>query len=163
MEEQRAIEEAEKRKEQLEDVTKKRDLTDFYRNVLNTTTRTVPIPDDLVFFAKRATTDPSEPQPQPQPSSLSKPKQPAGVRTNDADEIVDKRDLLSAGLNVLRKPQPIARDNDTGYRPAVKHEGKKKGTREEETRRVVEMVERQRIERGGVILRLVFGLFLLDS
>ena len=129
---------------ELEDVTKKKDLTDFYRNVLDSTTRTVPLPGEL---GKKGPSTPPPSKPTNEPS-ISK----SGVKLNDAEEVVDKRDLLGAGLNVVKKPMSVQERGDTGYRPAAKVEhNRKRGTREDETRRVLEMVETQRMERGLLI------------
>ncbi|KAI9022517.1 coiled-coil domain-containing protein 55-domain containing protein [Hyaloraphidium curvatum] len=141
MEEQRLIEEAERKREALEDVTKKKDLTDFYRNVLNTTTRSAPMPGELKRAAEGA-----EGGAKPDEEKAKAPK--VGVRLNDAEEVVDKRDLLSAGLNVVKKPQPAARTADSDYRPSGPRadQGRGRNRREEETRRALAMLEAQRAE-----------------
>lgn len=125
----------------LEDVTKKKDMTDFYRNVLDATARTVPLPGSQPSKPSTAPSDEPQQQREEKPAAMK-----AGVKMNDSEEIVDKRDLLSAGLNVIGKPAVVQRKAEA-YRPARYVETNKKLSREEETRRALEMVEAQRRER----------------
>jgi coiled-coil domain-containing protein 55 len=55
------------------------------------------------FLAREASNRPSGP-PKLVDDVEDKPKVPTGVETNDDGEVVDKRTLLKAGLNITKKP-----------------------------------------------------------
>lgn len=55
------------------------------------------------FLAREAATRPSKP-PKLEDDVEEKPKVPKGVETNDDGDVVDKRTLLKAGLNITKKP-----------------------------------------------------------
>jgi coiled-coil domain-containing protein 55 len=53
-----------------------------------------------------------------------KPKLPKGVEMNDDGEIIDKRTLLKAGLNVTKKPVAVLPDSlKTGFKNTTQPEG----------------------------------------
>ncbi|TPX43254.1 hypothetical protein SeMB42_g04793 [Synchytrium endobioticum] len=156
LEEMKRLEEEERRKEALEsDVTKKKDLTGFYRDMLDRTTAdrvtdinelkkiVGSISDGSGSKGNGKVTDGDD------DSQLVKRAISTGqVQLNDSDEIVDKRQLLSAGLNVSRTKANELADEDLRQRDAdiVERQRRQKQREEEEDarRRRRELEERKR-------------------
>ncbi|TPX35978.1 hypothetical protein SmJEL517_g01810 [Synchytrium microbalum] len=100
------LEEEEKKKEALEsDVTKRKDLTGFYRDMLNKTTadRSVVINPTNSNSIKPIAVKDDDADDDEVKLLVKKAISSGQVKVNDSEEVVDKRQLLGAGLNVSRK------------------------------------------------------------
>ncbi|KND01204.1 uncharacterized protein SPPG_04294 [Spizellomyces punctatus DAOM BR117] len=130
------IEEEEKRREALErDVTKGGDMTAFYRDILNQSDR-----DPLVINPKTNKDDTPQEEVEEmdiQDDTLKKEAIRKGlVQLNDSEEVVDKRQLLSGGLNLTsRTVKRQAQEREEREREARQYAAKKA---EEERARLME-------------------------
>ncbi|ORX95643.1 hypothetical protein K493DRAFT_337277 [Basidiobolus meristosporus CBS 931.73] len=157
-EEMRKWEEEERRRAAEEDITAKKDLTGFYRNLLNKTTASRE-------EAIKASLDHNE---KPKSSSKENVEEEGAdeaskeiaeaiasgknITLNDDNQIVDKRQLLSAGLNVNPKVKKASREEharDRRYsdrRGDERHrnsKGHRSGRHEDERSRLSREIEEQ--------------------
>ncbi|KAJ3090945.1 hypothetical protein HK102_002151 [Quaeritorhiza haematococci] len=168
-EELRKLEEEEKRREEMEnDVTKRANMTGFYRNLLNHTDRG-PV---VLSGGIKPSEEEGEKEGQEDLSNNGDEdigdKERSGriraaidsgaVRVNDSDEVVDKRQLLSAGLNVSKKKvQALQREKEEAeaarrareeelraQRLAKEEEARRRRKMREEKERALEFIEKQK-------------------
>ncbi|KAL1918489.1 uncharacterized protein VTP21DRAFT_3149 [Calcarisporiella thermophila] len=145
MEELKRLEEEEKKKE--EDELKNKDMSNFYRNFLDRTARTSTQPSSKSSSASKV--QPSEDKGDEEAELLERARREGkSVVVNDQGEIVDKRQLLSAGLNIIKPPKRSSQPSTPPSRQAEpefrKGGGYKRGTREKE--RATKQIEEQLLE-----------------
>ncbi|KAJ1920078.1 hypothetical protein H4219_001607 [Mycoemilia scoparia] len=112
MEEMRRLEEEEKLKEEAEDVTKRKDMTGFYQNYIDETDKATSAARQASFLALQkpigeSTKESSDNKHHPCGSDKKDSKikdYGKDVTLNDDNEVVDKRELLKSGINIINKP-----------------------------------------------------------
>lgn len=127
-----------------EDPTNRKTLTGFYRKLLDNTTVT----HDAALQATKKSTKPGDPVTEPIPATEDDTVQDVdiaeaarrtgkNVALNDDNQIVDKRQLLSAGLNIMAKPGSVTLSSPSGEdaRSREYAEYKRRKWEEEEERR----------------------------
>lgn len=166
-EELKRLEEEEKKKEE-EDAKKSQGMTSFYRNVLERTEREYAEVTTAIATGAAADVPVEDEAPQEEfipkgkdaedTARIVKEKFGGSVEINDEGEIVDKRQLLKGGLNVLRKPSaakpassaggPGATDANRPLHRAVGTNASKEEMRARHTRMLAEqLAARQKRER----------------
>ncbi|KAJ3186562.1 hypothetical protein HDU85_007382 [Gaertneriomyces sp. JEL0708] len=104
LEELKKIEEEEKRREEMEkDVTKGGDMTNFYKGILRQTERELVIPNAVQANALEGNLDNDEDDNEEVKKRKNEAIRKGLVAVNDSEEVVDKRQLLSGGLNLTSK------------------------------------------------------------
>ncbi|KXS17746.1 hypothetical protein M427DRAFT_144166 [Gonapodya prolifera JEL478] len=163
IEDMRRTEEEERKRAESEDVTRKKDLTGFYRSLLDETTRVVEVPVKGTVKAAGAGSSAAAPGERTDDASGDKdndgtrPRPPPGVLVNDSDEIVDKRQLLAGGLNISSSRTKTAAQLDREDREerarsagaaasAARARDEERRRRMEEAERTAAYVEAQRRE-----------------
>ncbi|RKO90958.1 coiled-coil domain-containing protein 55-domain containing protein [Blyttiomyces helicus] len=135
----RRLEEEEKKREELEgDVTKKNDLSGFYRDYLNKAEQerskiAVPVVAPEAATPVISNTD-AEADANLSDSIKQRAIASGLVQLNDSDEVVDKRQLLAGGLNITsRAIRQRALESEEREREAAEYRARKEA--EEEDRR----------------------------
>ncbi|KAJ3035389.1 hypothetical protein HDV00_004034 [Rhizophlyctis rosea] len=139
------LEEEERRREEMEgDITKRGDLTGFYREILNRNDRT-PVTIPAKPTSTTAPTKPTPPEPEDEDTLLKQNAIRSGlVQLNDSEEIVDKRQLLTGGLNITSRG--AKRQADLAAEQERMHQEYLAKKREEEEQRARE-AEKRRLQR----------------
>ncbi|KAK9768751.1 hypothetical protein K7432_000355 [Basidiobolus ranarum] len=152
-------EEEERKRAADEDVMTKKDLTGFYRNILDKTTASH---EEAIKVSLEYTEKPKKPtnndQIEESTDEITKEIAKAvasgrNIVLNDDNQIVDKRQLLSAGLNVKSKPKRPSgedeRDRNSRYDDR-RHDGRSRhskdhraGRRDDERLRLSKEIEEQ--------------------
>lgn len=144
-EELKRLEEEEKRKEALEEEkARKGDMTGFYRSLLDKTPAAVPTVVVVPGAVKPKKVEEEDQVQEEDKELVQKAIKKGMVEVNESEEVVDKRQLLSAGLNVTKK----ARQTQQEMRTAREQEEAERRRMEElEKERRWKELERQRKEK----------------
>ncbi|KAJ3343358.1 hypothetical protein HDU93_008723 [Gonapodya sp. JEL0774] len=153
IEDMRRTEEEETKRAEMEDVTRKGDLTGFFRTMLNETTRKVVVPQKgaasgtSAIPTEKVTHSSVSADPERAESQQVRHPLPSGVIVNDSDEIVDKRQLLSGGLNITSSKTKTAAQldrEDREEKERVEREQRIRDNRAKEEERRRRMAEAER-------------------
>ncbi|KAL7749186.1 hypothetical protein RI367_005337 [Sorochytrium milnesiophthora] len=115
LEEARKMEQEENAREAQDALKRKDGLAAFYRNMLNRSAAEHESLDKVdVTVVDKSNTDSVGAGDGEAKADRSKALSAQGVLVNDSNEVVDKRQLLSAGLNVSARKRPVSASTDAG-------------------------------------------------
>ncbi|KAJ1570117.1 hypothetical protein HK096_010594 [Nowakowskiella sp. JEL0078] len=144
-EELRQLEETEKKKEEEDAKRREKDPTGFYRNILDATSNAKINSDDVEISKLQVSTINEEDDFEERERNKKEAVAAGRITLNDSEEIVDKRQLLVAGVNLsAKKRKELEREKDDRLRA---EEAARKAAEDERKERELRRIQSEKLSR----------------